>query len=175
MAATLFKSPAMSQRRIALYPGTFDPLTLGHLDVLRRATRLFDEVVLAVAPSESKKPWFTLDERIELARRSVTDLPGVRVEPMPGLTEDFARKVGATALIRGLRKFSDFEHEFDLAHINRRLAPDIDTIILMPSLEQFCTSSTFVKELMRHKAEEARPFVSEVIFDELLRKLREHV
>lgn len=163
----------MSLRRVALYPGTFDPLTHGHLDVLRRATRLFDAVVLAIAPSESKKPWFTLPERIALAREATQIIPGVTVEAMPGLTVEFARKAGATALIRGLRKFSDFEHEFDLAHINRRLAPEIETVILMPSLEQFCTSSSFVKEMARHKTDEARPFVPECVYKALLVKLEE--
>jgi pantetheine-phosphate adenylyltransferase len=161
----------MSQRRVALYPGTFDPLTHGHLDVLRRATRLFDEVILAIAPSESKKPWFTLDERLTLARAAVKDIPCVSVEGMPGLTVEFARNMGATVLIRGLRKFSDFEHEFDLAHINRRLSPEIETVILMPSLEQFCTSSSFVKEMARHKPDEARPFVPECVYTALLAKL----
>lgn len=163
----------MSKRRIALYPGTFDPFTHGHLDVLVRASHLFDEVILAIAPSESKKPWFDLDTRLRLARESTASLPGVRVEAMPGLTVEFARRMKATALIRGLRKFSDFEHEFDLAHINRRLAPEIETIILMPSLEQFCTSSTFVKDMARHKADEARPFVPECVYVALLAKLAE--
>ena len=163
----------MSLRRVALYPGTFDPLTNGHLDVLRRSFHLFDAVVLAVAPSESKKPWFTLAERIALARTATAELPGVSVEAMPGLTVEFARKMKATALIRGLRKFSDFEHEFDLAHINRRLAPEIETIILMPSLEQFCTSSSFVKEMARHKSDEARPFVPECVYEALLAKMTE--
>ncbi len=163
----------MSPRRVALYPGTFDPFTHGHLDVLVRAARLFDEVILAIAPSDSKKPWFDLETRLKLARESTAHLPGVKVEPMPGLTVEFARRQGATALIRGLRKFSDFEHEFDLAHINRRLAPEIETIILMPSLEQFCTSSTFVKDMARHKADEARPFVPECVYEALLAKLAE--
>lgn len=161
----------MSRHRIALYPGTFDPLTHGHLDVLRRALRLFDEVILAIAASDQKKPWFTLEQRMELAREATRSMPGVHVAALPGLTVEYARSVNATALIRGLRKFSDFEHEFDLAHINRRLAPEIDTVILMPSLEQFCTSSTFVKEMARHKPEEARPFVPECVMQALLAKL----
>ncbi len=161
----------MSRHRIALYPGTFDPLTNGHLDVLRRAGRLFDEVILAIAASEQKKPWFTLAERLELAAEATRDMPGVSVTAMPGLTVEYARSVNATALIRGLRKFSDFEHEFDLAHINRRLAPEIETVILMPSLEQFCTSSTFVKEMARHKTDEAKPFVPECVMRALLARL----
>ncbi len=140
---------------------------------MRRARRLFDEVILAIAPSESKKPWFTLEERLAMALPAVKEIPGVSVEVMPGLTVEFARKVGATALIRGLRKFSDFEHEFDLAHINRRLSPEIETVILMPSLEQFCTSSSFVKEMARHKPDEARPFVPDCVYSALLAKLAE--
>lgn len=163
----------MSRHRIALYPGTFDPLTHGHLDVLRRALRLFDEVIVAIAASDQKKPWFTLEQRMKLAREATRSMPGVHVAALPGLTVEYARSVNATALIRGLRKFSDFEHEFDLAHINRRLAPEIDTVILMPSLEQFCTSSTFVKEMARHKPEEARPFVPECVMQALLSKLAE--
>lgn len=161
----------MSRHRIALYPGTFDPFTNGHLDVLRRAGRLFDEVILSIAASEQKRPWFTLEERVALATEATKDMPGITVTAMPGLTVEYARSMNATALIRGLRKFSDFEHEFDLAHINRRLAPEIDTVILMPSLEQFCTSSTFVKEMARHKPDEARPFVPECVMQALLAKL----
>ena len=163
----------MSRHRVALYPGTFDPLTNGHLDVLRRALRLFDEVIVAIAVSEQKRPWFSRDERLALAREATKDLAGVRVEPLPGLTVEYARSMHATALIRGLRKFSDFEHEFDLAHINRRLAPEIETVILMPSLEQFCTSSTFVKEMARHKPDEARPFVPDCVMSALRKKLAE--
>lgn len=163
----------MSRHRIALYPGTFDPLTHGHLDVLRRAGRLFDEVIVAIAASDQKRPWFTQEERVALATEATRDMPGVSVTAMPGLTVEFARSAGATALIRGLRKFSDFEHEFDLAHINRRLAPEIETVILMPSLEQFCTSSTFVKEMARHKPDEARPFVPECVMRALMNKLAE--
>lgn len=163
----------MSRTRVALYPGTFDPFTNGHLDVLRRAMRLFDRVVVAVAVSEQKRPWFTREERIRLAQEALRDLPGVSVEALPGLTVEYARSLNATALIRGLRKFSDFEHEFDLAHINRRLAPEIETVILMPSLEQFCTSSTFVKEMARHKLEEARPYVPECVMRALPGKLAE--
>jgi len=161
----------MSRHRIALYPGTFDPITHGHLDVLNRALLLFDEVILAIAPSETKKPWFTMEERLSLARDAVKDIAGARVEAMPGLTVEFARRNKANALIRGLRKFSDFEHEFDLAHINRRLAPEIETIILMPSLEQFCTSSSFVREIARHKPEDTHQFVPDCVFRALLEKV----
>ncbi|MDR1818256.1 MAG: pantetheine-phosphate adenylyltransferase [Puniceicoccales bacterium] len=155
--------------RIAVYPGTFDPLTLGHIDVLRRACRLFDKVILAVAPSGEKKPLFSLDERLDMAREALADLPAAGVEPLHGLTVFMARKHGAVTLIRGLRKFSDFEFEFDLAHTNRLLAPDIETIVLMPSNEQFCTSSTFVKEIALHDISKTAPFVTPCV----LRRLRE--
>jgi pantetheine-phosphate adenylyltransferase len=145
--------------RTAIYPGTFDPLTLGHLDVLQRACRLFDHVIVAIAPSDSKRPLFTIEERITMTRESLAEIPNASVEILPELTVSLARERGAISLVRGLRKFTDFEFEFDLAHTNRQLAPDIETIVLMPSKDQFCTSSTFVKEIARYKLEEAAQFV----------------
>ncbi|MDR2981064.1 MAG: pantetheine-phosphate adenylyltransferase [Puniceicoccales bacterium] len=145
--------------RIAVYPGTFDPLTSGHLDVLRRASLLFDHVIMAIAVNEIKRPLFTIEERVAMAREALKDVPNTSVEPLHGLTVMFAKERGAVTLIRGLRKFTDFEYEFDLAHTNRMLAPDIETIVLMPSKEQFCTSSTFVKEIAQHKIDEVAQFV----------------
>lgn len=160
----------MSHRRIAVYPGTFDPLTLGHLDVLYRACRLFDHVIVAIAPSETKAPLFTLEERVAITQDVLTGLPNASVKPLYGLTVLFAQENGAITLIRGLRKFTDFEYEFDLAHTNRQLAPDIETIVLMPSKEQFCTSSTFVKEIARYNLEKAAQFVPEKVMAYLHRK-----
>ena len=157
--------------RTALYPGTFDPVTLGHVDVVRRATHLFDRVVLAIAPSESKRPWFTLEERLAMAREALADLPSVEVAPLRGLTAEFARQRGAAAIIRGLRKFSDFEFEFDLAHANRLLAPEIETVVLMPSKEQFVTSSSFVKDIARHRLAAVRDFVPPCVVPHLERRL----
>lgn len=157
--------------RIALYPGTFDPVTLGHVDVVRRASHLFDRVVLAIAPSESKRPWFTLEERLAMAREALADLPSVEVAPLRGLTAEFARGRGAAAIIRGLRKFSDFEFEFDLAHANRLLAPEIETVVLMPSKEQFVTSSSFVKDIARHRLAAVRDFVPPCVVPHLERRL----
>ncbi|MDR2430019.1 MAG: pantetheine-phosphate adenylyltransferase [Puniceicoccales bacterium] len=158
-------------RRTAVYPGTFDPLTLGHIDVLRRACRLFDHVILAIAPGgDTKCPLFSLDERLAMAREAIADTPNASVEPLPGLTVSLARERGAITLVRGLRKFTDFEYEFDLAHTNRQLAPDIETIVLMPSKDQFCTSSTFVKEIARHKLAEAAQFVPPCVKAYLCRK-----
>jgi len=146
-------------RRTAVYPGTFDPITLGHIDVLRRAGHIFDHVLVAVAPSDAKSPWFTLEERLAMAREACLELPNVSVETLVGLTAEFARQRGAAAIIRGLRKFSDFEFEFDLAHANRLLAPEIETVVLMPSKEQFVTSSSFVKDIARHRVAAAADFV----------------
>jgi len=159
--------------RIAVYPGTFDPITLGHLDVLRRASRLFDRVIVAVAPSDSKSPWFPLAERLTMAKEAAKGIPNVEVRTLDGLTVEFARRHKAAALIRGLRKFSDFEFEFDLAHANRLMAPEIETVILMPSQDQFVTSSSFVKDIARHKLSQAAAFVPRCVLPRLRRKLAE--
>ena len=160
-------------QRIAVYPGTFDPVTLGHLDVLRRACRLFDRVIVAVAPSDSKNPWFPLDERLVMAREACKGLKKVRVLQLDGLTVEFARRHQAVAIIRGLRKFSDFEFEFDLAHANRLMAPEIETVVLMPSQDQFVTSSSFVKDIARHKLSQAAAFVPRCVLPRLRRRLAE--
>ncbi len=169
------KSPASSgtgkhTKRIAVYPGTFDPLTLGHLDVLRRACFLFDHVIIAIARSDAKRTLFTLDERLAMASEALREIPNASVEALPGLTVSFARERGAITLIRGLRKFTDFEYEFDLAHTNRLLAPEIETIVLMPSKEQFCTSSTFVKEIAQHKLDSVAQFVPNCVLGYLKKK-----
>lgn len=160
-----------SKQRIAVYPGTFDPITLGHLDVLRRASRLFDKVILSVAPSDAKNPWFPLEERLAMAKQACKDLPKVRVQTLAGLTVEFARQQKAVAIIRGLRKFSDFEFEFDLAHANRLMAPEIETVVLMPSQDQFVTSSTFVKDIARHKLSQAAAFVPRCVLPHLKKRL----
>lgn len=160
-------------QRIALYPGTFDPITLGHLDVLRRASRLFDKVIVAVAASDSKNPWFNVEERLSMARQACKGIRNVKVLELDGLTVEFARKHQAAAIIRGLRKFSDFEFEFDLAHANRLMAPEIETVILMPSQDQFVTSSSFVKDIARHKLPQAAAFVPRCVLPHLRRRLAE--
>jgi pantetheine-phosphate adenylyltransferase len=160
-----------SKLRIAVYPGTFDPITLGHLDVLRRASNLFDRVIVAVAPSDSKNPWFPLSERLIMAREACKGMKNVRVETLTGLTVEFAEKHRAIAIIRGLRKFSDFEFEFDLAHANRLMAPKIETVVLMPSQDQFVTSSSFVKDIARHKLSQAAAFVPRCVLPRLKKRL----
>jgi pantetheine-phosphate adenylyltransferase len=157
--------------RIAVYPGTFDPITMGHLDVLRRASRLFDKVILAVAPSDTKSPWFSTSERIAMAKESCRGIKNVEVRVLEGLTVEFARQHHAVAIIRGLRKFSDFEFEFDLAHANRLMAPEIETVILMPSQDQFVTSSSFVKDIARHQLSQVAAFVPKCVLPYLKRHL----
>ncbi len=122
----------MDKKRIAVYPGTFDPVTNGHLDVLHRALRLFDEVVVGVACNAGKKPLLDFRTRRKLFEENVADMPNVRVEAFDGLTVDFVRKHGAIAIIRGLRAVSDFEFEFQMAQMNRHLDDEVETVILMP-------------------------------------------
>lgn len=133
----------------ALYPGTFDPFTSGHEDLLRRALKLFGRVVIAIASSPAKGPLFDLDSRIELTRQVVGNLPGVEIVGYQGLTVEFARAVNAQVVIRGLRAVSDFEYEFQLSAMNRHLAPDIETAFLMPTEEFMFVSSSMVREIAK--------------------------
>lgn len=136
-----------------IYPGTFDPITNGHVDLIGRAARLFDRVIVGVAASPSKKPMFSLDERVALARAAVAEQPNVEVVGFAGLLVDFARDCNANVLIRGLRAVSDFEYEFQLANMNRRLKPDLESVFLTPSEENSFISSTLVKEVAIHGGE----------------------
>jgi pantetheine-phosphate adenylyltransferase len=133
--------------RIAVYPGTFDPITLGHEDLVRRAARLFDRVILAVADSRAKQPFFTLDERVEMAREVVKDLGNVEVTGFSGLLMKFVQEKGARVVVRGLRAVSDFEHEFQLAGMNRDMYPDVETIFLTPGEQFMFISATIVREI----------------------------
>ncbi|ANJ66532.1 pantetheine-phosphate adenylyltransferase [Halothiobacillus diazotrophicus] len=137
--------------RVAIYPGTFDPITLGHVDLARRATHLFDRVIVAVAAASTKSPLFTLEERTEMARIALLELPKIEVKPFSGLLVDFAREEQASSIVRGLRAVSDFEYEIQLAAVNRRLAPDIETVFLSPAEELGFISSSIVRELARLK------------------------
>lgn len=157
--------------RRAIYPGTFDPITFGHLDVLERACHLFEEVVIAVAPNDPKHPVFTNEERLELVRRAIEHLPRARAEMLVGLTVDFARAQGATALVRGLRAISDFEYEFQMAQMNRHLADDIETIFLMPNQEYFYTSSNIVKAVADFDVERIERFVPALVLEAMREKL----
>ena len=132
----------------ALYPGTFDPVTYGHLDVLSRASRLFDQVTVAVSESNSSKnTTFGLDTRVTLVRDNLNKFVNVSVEPFNGLLVEYAKKIGATVLIRGLRAVSDFEYEFQMAQMNRHLDNEIETIFLMPNEKYFYTSSQLIKQV----------------------------
>lgn len=135
--------------RIALYPGSFDPVTRGHLDILERACLVFDRVVVGVLGNPSKSPLFTTEERVDLIRRSIEDAPQVEVDTFDGLTVDFAQRVGAIAIVRGLRVTSDFENEFQMTLMNRRLNPDVHTIFLMTSFSNVFISSSIIKEVFR--------------------------
>jgi pantetheine-phosphate adenylyltransferase len=148
--------------RIAVYPGSFDPVTLGHLDILERATAIFDRIVVGVLANPGKEPLFTADERVDLIRACVTDRPRVEVTTFQGLTVDFAASVGAIAIVRGLRVISDFESEFQMALMNRRLNPGVNTVFLMTSFSNVFISSSLIKEVcsLGGSVEEFAPAVS---------------
>ena len=135
--------------RVAIYPGSFDPLTNGHLDVLFRARRLADRVIVAILENDAKKPLFSVEERIEMIREIVGSDAGVSVRSFSGLLVDFAAQSGATLLVRGLRAISDYEYELQMALMNRRLAPAIETVFLMAKEEYSYVSSRLVKEVAR--------------------------
>ena len=135
--------------RVALYPGSFDPLTNGHLDILSRARRLADRVVVAVLENDTKTPLFTVQERVEMVRGILGDDPAIPVRAFSGLLVDFAREVGATLIVRGLRAISDYEYELQMALMNRRLAPSIETVFLMANEEYSYVSSRLVKEVAK--------------------------
>ena len=131
----------------AVYPGTFDPLTRGHEDLVRRASGLFDKLIVGVADSRAKRPFFTLDERLQLAREVLGHYPNVEVEGFSGLLKDFVREHDARVIVRGLRAVSDFEYEFQMAGMNRYLLPDVETLFLTPSDQYQFISGTIVREI----------------------------
>ncbi len=159
----------MSRGVIAVYPGTFDPITLGHEDIVRRAARLFDQVVIAVATAHHKKTLFTLDERLALTRETLADLPQVRVEPFTGLVTVFAQAQGARVMVRGVRGVTDFDYEAQLAGMNRALVPEVDTVYLNPSAATQHISSTLVREISMLGGDVAQ-FVSAPVLARLLEK-----
>lgn len=133
---------------IAVYPGSFDPITNGHVDIIKRASRIFDRVIIAVAEALHKNTLFTLSERLNFTQKAIKDIPNVEVSPLSNkLLVDFCEEVGASVIIRGLRAVSDFEYEFKLAWINRRLRPNIETVFLIPSEEYAYLASSLVKEI----------------------------
>lgn len=154
----------------AIYPGTFDPVTNGHADLIERASRLFSEVIVGIAASPSKKPRFDLAQRVALLEAVTSHLPNVSVVGFTGLLVDFAKDHQANVLIRGLRAVSDFEYEFQLANMNRRLSPDLESVFLTPAEENSFISSTLVKEVALHNGDVSQ-FVHPVVKQALERSL----
>jgi len=137
----------------ALYPGTFDPITNGHLDLIERALALFDGLIVAVAENPQKKPLFTASERKELLKKALYDFQKVEIISFGGLTAHLAKEKGVTSIVRGLRAVSDFEYEFQIALMNRRLAPQVETVFLMPSEKYTYLSSTVIKDVFSHEGD----------------------
>ncbi|HEX4599927.1 MAG TPA: pantetheine-phosphate adenylyltransferase [Gemmatimonadales bacterium] len=164
-------SPAPSAARIAVYPGSFDPVTRGHEDLIRRAFAFADRVIVAVAVNVAKQPLFSLDERVALLRRTVDDAR-VEVRAFEGLLADFARQVGAGVIVRGLRAVSDFEFEFQMALMNRKLAPGVETVFLVPAFDLTYLSSSLVREVARFGgdvSELVHPAVRQALADKFAR------
>jgi pantetheine-phosphate adenylyltransferase len=159
----------MSRGVIAVYPGTFDPITLGHEDIVRRAAALFDRVIIAVAIAHHKKTLFTLDERLALARDCAARCGSVEVEPFDGLVKDFVLARGGKVMVRGVRGVTDFDYEFQLAGMNRSLAPDVETIFLAPAATLQSVSSTLVREISQLGGDVA-PYVSPLVLQRLKEK-----
>ena len=155
---------------IAVYPGTFDPITLGHEDVVRRATQLFSKVIVAVAAGHHKRAMFTLQERMDMAREAVKPYPGVEVESFGGLLRDFVVARNGKAMVRGLRAVTDFDYEFQLAGMNRSLMPEVETVFLTPSDKYQFISSTFVREIATLGGD-----VSKFVAPSVLARLQERV
>jgi len=166
-------NPESENTRRAVYPGTFDPVTNGHISLIERATNIFDELIVAVAFSEAKHPMFTYSERVELMKQTIGQLPEsdrISVTGFEGLTADFVQKVNAQAIVRGLRAVSDFEYEFQMALMNRKLAREVETVFLMPSLSWVYLSSSLVKDVARNGGE-IEGLVPDVVVREMKKKI----
>lgn len=158
--------------KIAVYPGSFDPITYGHIDVLERAIDIFDKVIVTVARNSAKQPLFDTDARVDLIRGAVSHLQRVEVDTFEGLIVDYAQSKGATALVRGLRAVSDFEYEFQMALMNRKLAQDVATVFLMPHERFTYLNSSIVRELARHRTD-VSDFVPDNVREALMRHFGE--
>jgi len=157
-------------KRRAVYPGTFDPITYGHIDIIKRAFQLFDEVYIAVAENAEKKPLFSFDERTRFVKQATKQMKGIRIEGFDGLIVKYAQKKGIRILLRGLRAISDFDYEFQMALTNRKLAPQVETIFLMPSETYFYISSRLIKEIA-HLGGNIKAFVPSFVAEALKEKI----
>ncbi len=155
----------------AIYPGSFDPVTNGHLDIIERTAAIFDKVTVAILVNSSKTPTFTVDERIDMLKKATAHIPNVEIEFFDGLLVDFVRSKGAKVIIKGLRAVSDFEYEFQMAMLNKSVAPDIETLFMMTGNKYSYLSSSIVKELGRLGAT-VDEFVPQAIMDNVTEKLR---
>lgn len=158
-------------KKKAVYPGTFDPFTSAHLDIIKRALRIFDEVIIAVAPSQKKSPLFTLEKRLYMIKKSVEGLKTVSVETFNGLLVDYVNEKKGVAIVRGLRAVSDFEYELQMALMNRRLNTEIETVFLMPSEEYSFLTSTMVKEVASFGGS-VKNLVPEIVGKEIRKKFK---
>jgi len=156
--------------RSAVFPGSFDPMTNGHLDLIQRGPRLFDRVIIAVLENEGKSPLFSVPERMELIRACTRDMPTVDVQSFSGLLVDFVREIGSSVVVRGIRAISDYEYELQMALMNRELNPDTETMFMMPAVEYTYVSSRLVKEVFRLGGDVAR-LVPRPVLVELERRL----
>ena len=154
---------------IAIYPGTFDPITNGHLDIIARASKLYDKVIIAVAVNRGKTPLFSLNERVELIGRVISEFTNVAVIGFDNLLVECAKQQGATVILRGLRAVSDFEYEFQLAGMNRRLAPELETVFLTPAEQYEFISSTMIREIAQLKGD-VSCFVPDAVHQRLIEK-----
>lgn len=160
------------EHKVAIYPGTFDPITNGHLDIIHRAVNLFDSVIVSITTNPAKIPLFSVEERLSMIRNVTSDLPDVFVEKFSGLLMDYASKKGAVAVVRGLRAITDFEYEFQMALVNRRLAENIVTVFLMPNEKYTYLNSTIVKEVAKFNGD-VSPFVPNEVLHFLKEKFQQ--
>ncbi len=163
---------ADGSRRIAVYPGSFDPITVGHLDIVERAATLFDEVVVAIGTHPTKRGYFPAEERVRLIEAAVEHLPNVRATRFGGLVVNFCREVGARAIVRGLRAVADFEVEFQMGLMNRDMAPEIETVFLIPRPELQMVSSSLVREIAGHGGDVER-YVPAAVFEAIVARTKD--
>ena len=155
----------MRALKIAVYPGSFDPITCGHLDIIKRSCKLFDKVVVAVLNNSQKTPLFSVEDRMELIKKCTKDIPNCEVQSFGGLLADFVKQTGAHTIVKGLRAISDFEYEFQMAMLNKKLAPDVETVFMVTNLNCLYISSSVVKEICRYGGNTEGLIPKEIIKD----------